>query len=410
MCVVSKVTCPLCQPYMCGVWSDTPLCQPYVCGVPSDTHLCQPYVCGVPSDTHLCQPYVCGVWSDICRCQPYMCGVSSSTAHDMVNQGWGRIMSSSSAFSAYPDRVHPQQPHPPVWHSHQCFTHTSIYFWRTHINLIRNMWHISHNPSPDTSLNVPAKQDQLLFSLPVLKFPRSGRPKDKWSSLGSARLVSGLQGLCLTRFMLHSERRGGIATAPPLRRSYSDRAVMSPGGAFQTDTNLANHRHRNRLLADCQWRCRWRCGLGRLRNTRSLTKTIPRDRRKLIKLMLRKWTFPPPRSHLIRQFVKRHLVTLRREQHVLAQWLRQYFCQDHGVRSVGSCLTCKVCVWLARFVPGLQGYMCLACETPHLQDCTCLQVHITGPWKRDLFSHQMRCLQYYIWECTGPAHWAPPPI
>ena len=133
---------------------------------------------------------------------------------------------------------------------------------------------------------------------------------------------------------LHSERRGGIATAPPLRRSYSDRAVTSPGGAFQTDTNLANHRHRTRLLADCQWRCRWRCGLGRLRNTRSLTKTIPRDRRKLIKLMLRKWTFLPPRSHLIRQFVKRHLVTLRREQHVLAQWLRQYFCQDHGVRSV----------------------------------------------------------------------------
>ena len=106
------------------------------------------------------------------------------------------------------------------------------------------------------------------------------------------------------------------------------------GGAFQSDTNLANHRHRTRLLADCQWRCRWRCGLGRLRNTRSLTKTIPRDRRKLIKLMLRKWTFLPPRSHLICQFVKRHLVTLRREQYVLAQWLRQYFCQDHGVRSV----------------------------------------------------------------------------
>ena len=29
---------------------------------------------------------------------------------------------------------------------------------------------------------------------------------------------------------LLSERRGGIATAPPLRRSYSDRAVTSPGG------------------------------------------------------------------------------------------------------------------------------------------------------------------------------------
>ena len=138
----------------------------------------------------------------------------------------------------------------------------------------------------------------------------------------------------LVLYILHSERHGGIATAPPLRRSYSDRAVTSPRGAFQTDTNLANHRHRTRLLADCQWRCRWRCGLGRLQNTRSLTKTIPRDRRKLIKLMLRKWTFLPPRSHLIRQFVKRHLVTLRREQHVLAQWLRQHFCRDHGVHSV----------------------------------------------------------------------------
>ena len=52
--------------------------------------------------------------------------------------------------------------------------------------------------------------------------------------------------------------------------------------------------------------------------------------------MLRKWTFLPPRSHLIRQFVKRHLVTLQREQHVLAQWLRQYFCQDHSARSVGT--------------------------------------------------------------------------
>ena len=66
----------------------------------------------------------------------------------------------------------------------------------------------------------------------------------------------------------------------------------------------------------------------------AITKTIPRDGRKLIKLMPRKRTFLPPRSQLIGQFVKRHLVTIRREQHVLAQWLRQYFCQDHGVRSV----------------------------------------------------------------------------
>ena len=126
-----------------------------------------------------------------------------------------------------------------------------------------------------------------------------------------------------TEYTVHSECRGGIATAPPLRRSYSDHAVTSPGVAFQTDTNLANHRHRPKLLADCQWRWRWRCGLGRLQNTRSLTKTIPRDGRKLIKLMLRKWTFLPPHSHLIRQFIKQHLVTIRREQHVLVQWLRQ---------------------------------------------------------------------------------------
>ena len=59
-------------------------------------------------------------------------------------------------------------------------------------------------------------------------------------------------GFATSYYELHSERRGGIATAPPLRRSYSDSAVMSPGCAFQTDTNLANHRHRTRLLADCQ--------------------------------------------------------------------------------------------------------------------------------------------------------------
>ena len=65
----------------------------------------------------------------------------------------------------------------------------------------------------------------------------------------------------------------------------------------------------------------------------AITKTIPRDRRKLIELMLRKCTFLPP-LQLIGQFIKRHLVTIWREEHVLAQWLRQYFCQDHGVRSV----------------------------------------------------------------------------
>ena len=58
--------------------------------------------------------------------------------------------------------------------------------------------------------------------------------------------------LVMIGVVIHSERRGGIATAPPLRRSYSDRAVTSPGGAFQTDTNLANHRHRTRLLACCR--------------------------------------------------------------------------------------------------------------------------------------------------------------
>ena len=137
--------------------------------------------------------------------------------------------------------------------------------------------------------------------------------------------ISGGRAISLEPAILrtHSERHGGIATAPPLCRSYSDRAVTSPGGAFQTNTNLANHRHHPKLLADCQWHWRWQHGLGRLRNTQSLTKTIPRDGWKLIKLMLRKWTFLPPCSHLIHQFVKRHLVTIRREQHVLAQWLRQ---------------------------------------------------------------------------------------
>ena len=73
----------------------------------------------------------------------------------------------------------------------------------------------------------------------------------------------------------------------------------------------------------------------------AMTKTIPRDRRKLIKLMLRKSTFLPPRSHLIGQFIKRHLVTIWTEQHVLAQWLRQYICGDHGARSVTAMLLCS---------------------------------------------------------------------
>ena len=60
--------------------------------------------------------------------------------------------------------------------------------------------------------------------------------------------------------------------------------------------------------------------------------------------MLRKCTFLPPRSQLIRQFVKRHLVTIWREQHVLAQCLRQYFCQGHGVRSVCALTKAQCCL------------------------------------------------------------------
>ena len=176
---------------------------------------------------------------------------------------------------------------------------------------------------------------------------------------------------------------------------------MSPGGCFSNlyqrgyfvYTNLANHRCCTKLLAHWQWRGRSRCGLGLIQNTQflvpvsthssvsrllshtaivlplgnlltlksltfctsfsifhclpalsisgareAITKTRPLDRRKLIKLMLRKSTFLPPHSHLIGQFIKRHLVTIQREQHVLAQWLRQYFCGDHGVRSVANLL------------------------------------------------------------------------
>ena len=160
--------------------------------------------------------------------------------------------------------------------------------------------------------------------------------------------------------------------------------------AYFAYMNLANHIRCTKLLAHWQWCGRPRRGLGLLQNTQSfcsqsahtpvyrvcwgiqllmpplgnlltlksltfrtsfsvfyclpvlsiprageaITKTIPRNPRKLSKLMLRKCTFLPPRSHLIGQFVKRHLVTIRKEQHVLAQWLRQYFCQDHGIRSV----------------------------------------------------------------------------
>ena len=155
------------------------------------------------------------------------------------------------------------------------------------------------------------------------------------------------------------------------------------------------------MLAHCQWCGRWWCGLGLLWNTRTfcsqlahtpaypicwgiqllvpplgnlltlksltfrtsfsvfhclpglsisrvpkaITKTTPRDWRKLIKLMLRKRTFLLPRSNLIGHFIKRHLVTIPREQHVLARWLRQYFCQDHGVHSVEQTLLSGVQWW-----------------------------------------------------------------
>ena len=66
--------------------------------------------------------------------------------------------------------------------------------------------------------------------------------------------------------------------------------------------------------------------------------------------MLRKCTFLPPHSHLIGQFVKRHPMfsarlayPIRTEQHALAQWLRQYFYRDHGVRSVECIITFLNC-------------------------------------------------------------------
>ena len=94
--------------------------------------------------------------------------------------------------------------------------------------------------------------------------------------------------------------------------------------------------------------------------------------------MLRKRTFLLPRSHLICQFVKRHLVTLRREQHVLAQWLRQYFCQDHGVHSVQSQLWKLDC--MRPF-----SISCIVCCS---QDCS----KVTAPtetqrWSGQLSSH-----------------------
>ena len=66
-------------------------------------------------------------------------------------------------------------------------------------------------------------------------------------------------------------------------------------------------------------------GAVHLRAGEAITETISRDGRKLIKLMLRKCTFLPPPSHQNGQFVQRHLMTTRREKHVLEQWLRQYF-------------------------------------------------------------------------------------
>ena len=57
-----------------------------------------------------------------------------------------------------------------------------------------------------------------------------------------------------TRKSVRSERRGRIATAPPLRRSelICSRRNVSGGRFLQSDTNLANHRRRTKLLTHCQ--------------------------------------------------------------------------------------------------------------------------------------------------------------
>ena len=74
----------------------------------------------------------------------------------------------------------------------------------------------------------------------------------------------------------------------------------------------------------------------------AIIKTIPRDRRKLIKLMLRKSTFLPPRSHLIGQFIKRTPSWQCGENSTFSgAVVETIFCGDHGVRSVIENLPCQ---------------------------------------------------------------------
>ena len=98
---------------------------------------------------------------------------------------------------------------------------------------------------------------------------------------------------------------------------------------------------------------------------------------KLIKLMLRKWTFLPPRSHLICQFVKRHLVTLRTENSMFwrSGW-DNIFVKTTAVRSVIDRLCAYFTWWVLLWVGCLWGWLVPCGSGPSSR---CLTVCWWGP-------------------------------
>ena len=107
-------------------------------------------------------------------------------------------------------------------------------------------------------------------------------------------------GLCLLRN--RQSFCSQLAHTPAYRVCWGKQLLVPPLGNLLTLKSLAFR------TSFSVFHCLAALSISRARQ--AMTKTIPRDRRKLIKLMLRKCTLLPPRSHLIGQFVKRHLVTI----------------------------------------------------------------------------------------------------
>ena len=129
----------------------------------------------------------------------------------------------------------------------------------------------------------------------------------------------------------------------------------------------------------------------------AITKTI-RDRQKLIKLMLRKCTFLPPRLHLIGQFCKATPSDNTERTACSGAVVETIFCQDHGIRSVvgiqcSDCYRTQGAVWILKGLCHLlihliiQWSVCFLLTTGHLSCSLFEYLHHGISW--DCCMHDM---------------------